>query len=284
MTDRPPMRHRIVSPLAHWELLIISLLLVAIYISRETGTLGSATLRVLDDAFAALALVLALHAAKVTSRIAVVHIVIAVAAIVIAAIEVMLTSESLIRMSNALSAYSVVVTAVLVFVVILRQRLVSADTLFGALAVYLAVAVLFGMVFTAIARTNPAAFEPAQQVIDGESSLYYFSFVTLTSLGYGDISPVSDAVRVLATLEAIIGVMLLAAVVGWVVGLLVTARTGASTDRRLDELAAAIEQLQPTNRPSRHGQAPSTGDPDGQTSELPNRPDSGTVHAPGVRR
>ena len=250
MTARPPMRHRVVAPLAHWELLIISLLLVAIYISRETGTLGSAALRVLDDAFAALALVLALHAAKVTSRIAVVHIVIAVAAIVIAAIEVMVTSESLIRMSNALSAYSVVVTAVLVFVVILRQRLVSADTLFGALAVYLAVAVLFGMAFTAIARTNPAAFEPAQQVIDGESSLYYFSFVTLTSLGYGDISPVSDAVRVLATLEAIIGVMLLAAVVGWVVGLLVTARTGASTDRRLDELAAAIEQLQPTNRPT----------------------------------
>ena len=103
----------------------------------------------------------------------------------------------------------------------------------------------FGIIYTGFARANPAAFEPAQRVIDGETSLYYFSFVTLTSLGYGDISPVSAAVRILATLEAINGVMLLAAVVGWVVGLLVAARTGASTDRRLDQLAAAVERLQP---------------------------------------
>jgi hypothetical protein len=143
------------------------------------------------------------------------------------------------------SAYLVAVTAVLVFRVVLRQHCVSVDTLFGALAVYLAAGVMFGIIYTGFARANPAAFEPAQRVIDGETSLYYFSFVTLTSLGYGDISPVSAAVRILATLEAINGVMLLAAVVGWVVGLLVAARTGASTDRRLDQLAAAVERLQP---------------------------------------
>ncbi len=91
-------------------------------------------------------------------------------------------------------------------------------------------------------------------MVDGESSLYFFSFVTLTTLGYGDIAPASDAVRILATIEAIIGVMLLAAVVGWVVGLLVAARTGADTDRRLDELAAALERIETGN--STRGAAP----------------------------
>ena len=127
--------------------------------------------------------------------------------------------------------------------------MVSPDTLFGALAVYVGVGVVFGMTITAIARANPAAFEPAKFVVDGESSLYFFSFVTLTTLGYGDIAPASDGVRILATIEAIIGVMLLAAVVGWIVGLLAAARTGASTDRRLDEPRQHSSESSPTTQP-----------------------------------
>lgn len=242
-STRDQTENKFLLQLVHWELLIISLMFVAIYVTRETGTFGGAALGVLDDLFIAGALMLALHAARVSPRLAVVHVVAAGIAITIAAVDVAVTDENLLRLSSVISAYLVIVTAVLVFVVVLRQHYVSVDTLFGALAVYLAVGVLFGMTFTAIARTDPGAFEPAQRVIDGESSLYYFSFVTLTSLGYGDITPVSDAVRILATLETIIGALLLAAVVGWVVGLLVAARTGASTDQRLDEIATAIDHL-----------------------------------------
>ena len=84
---------------------------------------------------------------------------------------------------------------------------------------------LFGMVFTSIARNSPEAFAPPQSVVDGETTMYYFSFVTLTSLGYGDIAPASDAPRILATLESIIGAILLAALVGRIVGLLVAQET-----------------------------------------------------------
>jgi len=242
---REPNRSGFLVELAHWELLIISVTFVAIYISRETGTFGGPALRVLDDILIGIALILALHAARTSTRLAAVHLIAAAVAVTVAAAETAVTNENLLRVSSAVSAYLVIVTAVLVFSVVLRQHYVSADTIFGALAIYLAVGVVFGVTFTAIARSNPAAFEPAQRVIDGESSLYYFSFVTLTSLGYGDISPVSAAVRILATLESIIGVMLLAAVVGWVVGLLVAARAAAGTDQRLDELTAAIDRLHP---------------------------------------
>ena len=240
-------RRRFLFPLAHWELLTISIVFVSIYLSRETGTIGGAALKVLDDVLIAIALMLAMHAARVSKRVAVILVACAAVAVGIAVLVAWAPDENLLRVSNAIGAYMVIVTMILVFVVVLRHRYVSVDTLFGAFAVYLAVGVLFGMTFTAIARTNPSAFEPVQRVIDGESSLYYFSFVTLTSLGYGDIAPVSAGVRILATLEAVIGVMLLAAVVGWVVGLLVGTRVAASTDRRLDELAAAIERLRPTD-------------------------------------
>jgi hypothetical protein len=56
-------------------------------------------------------------------------------------------------------------------------------------------------------------------------AMYCFSFVTLTSLGYGDITPTSDAARILATLESVNGLVLLAALVGRIVGLLVAQET-----------------------------------------------------------
>ena len=253
---REPARRGVLMGLAHWELMIISVTFVAIYISRETGMLGGVALRVLDDVLVGIALTLALHAARASARTAILHLIAAAVAVTVAVVEAAVTNEDLRWISSAISAYLVIVTAVLVFRIVLGQHYVSADTLLGALAIYLAVGVLFGRTFTAIARANPAAFEPAQRVIDGESSLYYFSFVTLTSLGYGDISPVTATVRILATLEAVIGVMLLAAVVGWVVGLLVAARASTSTDQRLDELAAAIDRLHRTQGNSTPKHAP----------------------------
>lgn len=247
MTAGDRSRRTMAASIGHWEFVLISALFVAIYITRETGAVGGAALRVLDDALIVAALALSLHAARAKARTASIHLALAATAITVAVIEAVVVSESLSRVSSAISGYLVIATAVFVFAMVLRQQVVSPDTLFGALAVYLSVGVVFGMTFTAIARANPAAFEPAQFVVDGESSLYFFSFVTLTTLGYGDIAPASDAVRILATIEAIIGVMLLAAVVGWVVGLLVAARTGASTDRRLDELAATLDRIESRN-------------------------------------
>ena len=87
------------------------------------------------------------------------------------------------------------------------------------------------------------AFEPPQPVIDGQSNLYYFSFVTVTSLGYGDISPASDLTRILAPVEAIIGAIIVAALVGRIVGLLVAQTSENDTNTRLDALAEAVDRL-----------------------------------------
>ena len=53
----------------------------------------------------------------------------------------------------------------------------------------------------------------------GPGDLLYFSYVTLTTLGYGDITPVSSIARSLAVLEAALGVMFMAVVIGRVVGI-----------------------------------------------------------------
>ena len=230
---------------AHWELLIVSVVLVAIFASRQTGALPGQTIRIIDVVFVAAALVLAMHAARVTGR----------------------TrrrsrdrrrdldrrrgrrgdgwlgaSPGSRQRDQCLRARRGVL---LVLRLVLREERVTGDTLFGALAAYLAAAVLFAMVYTVIARSSPGAFEPPQPVIDGQSDLYYFSFVTITTLGYGDVAPASDLTSILAPIEAVLGAILLAALVGRIVGLLVAQTSESDTQARLDALTRAVERLEP---------------------------------------
>ena len=56
------------------------------------------------------------------------------------------------------------------------------------------------------------------------SEMYYFSFVTLTTLGYGDVLPISRVARSFATLEAVIGQLYLAVVIASLVGIQINQR------------------------------------------------------------
>lgn len=108
------------------------------------------------------------------------------------------------------------ITAVAIAIEAVREDWVTRDTLLGAVAVYLLIGITATYAYEAIEILAPGSFtnlhgmDPAQ--IFGE--LNYFSLVTLTTLGYGDIAPVAPTARVLATMEAIVGQFFVAAVVG----------------------------------------------------------------------
>ncbi len=80
----------------------------------------------------------------------------------------------------------------------------------GLLVVYVLIGVTFGLTYELIEFLNPAAFAQGQQGISGS---VYFSFVTLSTLGYGDVSPGIDIMRSLAVAEAIIGQLYLVSIV-----------------------------------------------------------------------
>jgi hypothetical protein len=84
---------------------------------------------------------------------------------------------------------------------------VSYHRIIGAILVYLSVAVTFGALFTIVGLLVPNAFS-GMVLADNPamaSNVIYFSFVTLTSTGYGDIFPVSPVTRSLCNLETIVG-------------------------------------------------------------------------------
>jgi voltage-gated potassium channel Kch len=97
---------------------------------------------------------------------------------------------------------------------------VSLNTLVGSVALYLLIGLIFSIVYTALLEVSPDAIrgvEPAPWYMMFPT-MTYFSFVTLATLGYGDISPASPIAQVIVILEAVTGAFYMAIVVASLIG------------------------------------------------------------------
>jgi uncharacterized membrane protein len=109
-----------------------------------------------------------------------------------------------------------------------RRQQLSADGVFATVAVYLLIALIFAQLYLLTLAWNPAAFnlpaaaDRAPQLL--QNDLLYYSVVTLATVGYGDILPVSELARGLATLEAVVGQFYVAVVVAVFVGMYASQR------------------------------------------------------------
>ena len=102
---------------------------------------------------------------------------------------------------------------------IFSETTVTADTIQGGIAIYFLSGLLWAFFYETLLLFNPDAILFSNQVLGKFSDLIYFSFVTITTLGYGDIMPVSRMAKNLALLEAVWGQTYLAVLVARLVGL-----------------------------------------------------------------
>jgi len=105
-----------------------------------------------------------------------------------------------------------------------KRRDVTVDTILGAMVAYLLVAVAFTFVFEIIEIQNPGSFSgladgAALDRSELTNSMMYLSLVCITTMGFGDIVPVSDIARPLAVLEGVFGQLYLAVMIARLVGL-----------------------------------------------------------------
>jgi hypothetical protein len=105
----------------------------------------------------------------------------------------------------------------------------------GAIAIYLQIAVMFAFAYSFLYHLSPQAFSPLvvvnhsgilPETLSIEPKAIYFSFVTLTSTGYGDIVPVHPVARSLSSLEAVIGQLFPATLLARLVTLEIQGRRG----------------------------------------------------------
>ncbi len=139
---------------------------------------------------------------------------------------------------GALTTAFLAVVAWVVLSEVVGARRVSQDTILGAACVYLLIGLAWASVYGVIHLMDPEAFRfpDGGPVGDGalevRYELVYYSFVTLTTLGFGDVAPVSPLARGLTTLEAVTGQLYIALLVARLVGLYVAhSATAGESDR-----------------------------------------------------
>lgn len=107
---------------------------------------------------------------------------------------------------------------------VLHSGRVTSDKIFAAICVYLLLGFVWTYTYALLDDMQPGSFADSTETgrtddVAHVSQLRYFSFATLTTLGYGDILPRSSTARTMAVLEAVMGQIYLAVLVARLVGL-----------------------------------------------------------------
>jgi hypothetical protein len=124
---------------------------------------------------------------------------------------------------------------------VFHERGISTDSIYGVFCGYLMAGFGFGHLFALVEVLEPGSFRGEAFLIanpgDEHFLLTYFSFLTLTTVGYGDIVPASDATRGFVVIESILGQFYIAVLVASLIGKRVS-RTPAEAGERRDEPTA----------------------------------------------
>ncbi len=212
-----------VKPKEHWRhlALLISILLLFIVAPLAAGVRQGALIL---NVIAATVLIAGSYALFERKRLFVVAV--ALSAISIVATWLLIASRQ--HWASLLSRSCVILLIVFFSVTILgyvlRSGRVTVDKIFAAICVYMLIGYAWTFTYALIDELQPGSFvalsaTAADDYVAREIQFRYFSFITLTTVGYGDILPRSAAARTMAVLEAITGQIYLTVLVARLVGL-----------------------------------------------------------------
>jgi Ion channel len=125
-------------------------------------------------------------------------------------------------------------STVLIVFILLRQVFavgpITAMRIQGAIAVYLAFGIAWAHAFHITSFLDPSSFSTSSHELASVTDWVYFSFVTLTTVGYGDIVPAKPVARSLATSEAVAGQLYLAVLLAHLVSMRISGGDRGTND------------------------------------------------------
>jgi hypothetical protein len=156
-------------------------------------------------------------------------ILLALPAIAAQIVPTLLGQQGTLMLRMGMSAALLTYIAILISVFLLKQNRVSTDMILGAINVYLLFAIAFMFLHAFVEVSTPGSYRyqgeslsavfKGHPEVDALAFLLYFSVVTMTTLGFGDIAPAAPAARMLCSLEAVIGQLFVAIFIARLVSL-----------------------------------------------------------------
>jgi len=112
--------------------------------------------------------------------------------------------------------------AIILMSYLFKAKNITSDIILGAICAYFLVGLMWAYIFVTMEIFQPGSFQIARGMMTDSQPFVYYSFVTLTTLGYGDITPLTSQARSLSLLEAVFGQIYLAVVIARLVGIQIT--------------------------------------------------------------
>ena len=130
---------------------------------------------------------------------------------------------TLVLIGHIFAVLSFIFIIISILAQVLRGKIVTTDTIYGAISVYFLIGIAWAFLYAAIETIHPGSFLIDQAPLNSTERklphFVYYSFVTLTSLGLGDISPATYMSRTFTYLEAIMGQFYMLILIARLVGL-----------------------------------------------------------------
>jgi len=114
---------------------------------------------------------------------------------------------SLLLMYHICAALFFATATIIIIRHLINQKVVTIDLIWGAVCGYFLIGFMWSAIFSLLEGIYPGSFKLGQQVVPDIDSFIYFSFVTLATLGYGDIVPLTEKAQSLAIIETVMGQM-----------------------------------------------------------------------------
>ena len=142
---------------------------------------------------------------------AIIVLLIAAPFVILEGLNVFFTNRPLMVVAYSFGTILYFYIVVLLVIKLLSIRVITADLIFCAISIYLLIGIMWAGIYKVLEGISPGSFSET-------TDLLYFSFVTLTTVGFGDVAPLSLLSRRLAVFEAAMGNVYMAVIIAMIVG------------------------------------------------------------------
>ncbi|NOZ23760.1 MAG: hypothetical protein GXP25_22005 [Planctomycetes bacterium] len=222
---------------SHYVFMLVSLLLLSFLLPIVGDPARLFGISVFDICICAI-LISAVRAVAETRRATIIALAVVIPMLILTGISNLVPSKPIDFVEHILFAIFFAFTMCVILRDVLSAGKITGHKIVGAICVYLFLGIIWGFLYSLTEMLSPGSFSAAGVTVTGDaavprrlyfSHITYYSFVTLSTLGYGDIVPVKPVSRMLSWMEAVTGQLYIAILIARLVALHVTQTSGWDT-------------------------------------------------------
>jgi voltage-gated potassium channel len=228
--SRRPRLRRLVRRIQVTESYGLVLVLLLLTMGSTVTSNGSTWGRETSTILISMTLVLALWTSRVRHKVFYLGVCASAASIILVIIQQAFESKRFTWLPETINLLLITLTPIAMVLRLFHHRIVKLQTILGAICIYLLIGLFFTYLYGTIDLITPlSVFTLIPRPMLGD--YLYFSFITMTTVGYGDVSPQGPLARFLALLEALTGQVYLVTVVALLVSKFVKEHTSGSREK-----------------------------------------------------